>query len=192
MKEFWDKLTTSQRRYLSVGGVFVAVFLVFQLAIFPLWDAREKMNQSIRTNERVLKEMAVLGAEYAILKQRAEAVQQALAARAQDFTLFSHLERKAGEIGLKSHIKSINPIKGMTSATYEESIVEMRLDSITMKQLTDFLYTVESPKDFVRISKISVSKMRENPEYLTATMQALTYLPLKAAPSGPQEKSGGG
>jgi hypothetical protein len=183
MKEFWDKLTKSQRYYLMAGGAFVVVFLVFQLAIFPLWDAREKMNQSIRINERKLKEMDVLGAEYGVLKKRAEAVQQALAARPQDFTLFSHMERKAGEVGLKSHIKSINPIKGMTTGTYEESIVELRLDTITMKQLTDFLYTVESSKDFVRIGKISISKMKENPDYLTATMQALTYLPLKPAPA---------
>jgi uncharacterized membrane protein YsdA (DUF1294 family) len=89
MKEFWDKLTKSQRYYLMAGAAFVVVFLVFQLVIFPLWDAREKMTHSIRVNEKALKEMAVLGAEYGVLKQRAEAVQRVLAARAQDFTLFS-------------------------------------------------------------------------------------------------------
>jgi general secretion pathway protein M len=181
MKEFWDKLTKSQRYYLMAGAAFVVVFLVFQLVIFPLWDAREKMTHSIRVNEKAFKEMAVLGAEYGVLKQRAEAVQRVLAARAQDFTLFSYLEKKAGEIQLKSHLKSINPLKGMSTGVYEESIVEMRLDSITMKQLTDFLYAVESPKDLVRIGKISISKMKENPEYLTATMQVLTYLPSKPA-----------
>lgn len=183
MKEFLDKLTKSQRYYLMVGGAFVVVFLVFQLAVFPLWDARERMTNSIRVNEKVLKEMAVLGAEYGVLRQRAEAIQQVIAARTPDFTLFSYLEKKAGEIQLKSHLKSINPLKGVSTGAFEESIVEMRLDSITMKQLTDFLYAVESPKDLVRIGKISISKMKDNPEYLTATMQVLTYLPSK--PAGP-------
>jgi hypothetical protein len=166
------------------GGAFVVVFLVFQLAVFPLWDAREKMILSIRASEKALIEMAVLGAEYGVIKQRAEAVQQILARRPSDFTLFSYLEKKAGEIHLKSHLKSINPLKGATTGAVEESIVEMRLDSITMKQLTDFLYAVESPKDLVRISKISISKMTDNPNYLTATMQVLTYLPSR--PASPQ------
>lgn len=164
-----------------VGAAFVIAFLVIQLVIFPLWDARQKMTHSIRANEKALKEMAVLGAEYGVLKQRAEVVRLVLAARPADFTLFSYLEKKAGEIQLKPHLKSINQLKGMTTGAFEESIVEMRLDSITMKQLTDLLYAVESPKDLVRIGKMSISKMKESPEYLTATMQVVTYLPFKSA-----------
>jgi general secretion pathway protein M len=179
MKEFWDKLTISQRYYLMAGGIAIAVFCVFQLVIFPVWDAREKTANAIKVNEKALKEMAILGAEYGVLKQRAESVQRALAARPADFTLFSYLEKKAGESRLKPHIKYINPVKGMTLGAYEESAAELRMDSLTMKQLTDFLYIVESSKELVRINKLSISKMKENPEYLTATMQVLTYLPLK-------------
>jgi hypothetical protein len=181
MKAFWNKISVSQQHYLIAGAFFIVVFLLFQLVIFPLWDVREKMANSIKINEKALKEMTVLGAEYHVLKQRAEAVQRALAARPVEFSLFSYLEKKAGEIQLKSHIKYINPMKGAKTGAYEESIVEMRLDSMTMKQLTDFILAVESSKDLVRINKISISKMKENPDYLTTTIQAMTYQPLKQA-----------
>jgi general secretion pathway protein M len=179
MKEFWNRLTRSQQYYLMGGAAFVAVFLVFQLMIFPFRDERQRTLHSIRVNEKALKEMAVLGLEYSVLKDRAAAVQRVLASRPQDFTLFSYLEKKAGESQLKANIKYINPQKGSVSGAYEESSVEMKLDAMTMKQLTDFLYRTESPKDFINIRKIAITKMKENPGYLTATIQVTTFQSVK-------------
>jgi hypothetical protein len=59
--------------------------------------------------------------------------------------------------------------------------VEMRLDRLTMKQLTDFLYLVESREELVRIRKMSVVKMKESPEYLSVLLQVFTY---QALPPG--------
>jgi hypothetical protein len=177
MKEFWNTLSASQKYYLTGGAVFVVMALAFVLVVSPLLDARKRTINAIVANESVLKQMTVLGQEYGILKIRAEAIQQVLSSRSEGFSLFSHLEKKAGEIQLKPHIKYINPLKGMAAGSFEESSVEMKLDSITMKQLTDFLHRVESPKELIKISKISINKMRETPEYLTVTMQVLTYKP---------------
>ena len=71
------------------------------------------------------------------------------------FALFSYLEKSAGDAGVKTNIKSINPLKSSPAESYEESVVEMRLDRLTMKQLTDFLYIVESREELVRIRKMS-------------------------------------
>ncbi len=54
----------------------------------------------------------------------------------------------------------------------------MKLDKLTMKQLTDFLYLVESREEMVRIRKMSIGKMKESPEYLSALIQVFTYQPL--------------
>jgi hypothetical protein len=53
-------------------------------------------------------------------------------ASAPGFALFSYLERKAGEAGVKGNLRSINPRKGMPSGAYEESAVEVRLETLTM------------------------------------------------------------
>jgi hypothetical protein len=50
-----------------------------------------------------------------------------------------------------------------------------------MKQLTDFLYLVESREELVRIRKMSVVKMKESPEYLSVLLQVFTY---QALPPG--------
>ena len=179
MNEFWNKLTSSQKYYLTGGAVFIVMVLIFQFVVSPLWQARQRTIHAIAVNEKALEQMKVLGQEYGALKLRAEAVQRVLSGRSEGFSLFSYLEKKAGDIQLKSHVKYINPLKGATTGSFEESSAEMRLDSITMKQLTVFLHRVESPKDLIKISKISINKMRESPEYLTATLQVRTNKPFR-------------
>jgi hypothetical protein len=95
--------------------------------------------------------------------------------------LFSYLEKRAGDAGVKTNIKSINPLKSSPAEAYEEAAVEMRMDKLTMKQLTDFLYLVESREELVRIRKMSVVKMKESPEYLSVLLQVFTY---QALPPG--------
>jgi len=65
--------------------------------------------------------------------------------------------------------------RGTQTANFEESLVDIRLDKITIKQLTDFLYYAESPADLVRIKRITVSKMKESPEYLSVQMQLASF-----------------
>ena len=73
---------------------------------------------------------------------------------------------------------SLDFTRGMKSDFFEESLIDMKLDKITTKQLTDFLYFAESPADLVRIKKISITKMKESPEYLSAQLQIYSFQPL--------------
>jgi hypothetical protein len=78
----------------------------------------------------------------------------------------------------------MNSSKGTQSAAFEESLIDMRLDKITIKQLTDFLYFAESSADLVRIKRITVIKMKESPEYLSAQLQIASMQALSSRPGG--------
>jgi general secretion pathway protein M len=180
IKRIWKGLTMSQKYYLLGGGIFVVGVLVVQFAVVPLIETKKKVHNSITANEKVLREVSSLASEYNIFKQRSDEIQKALARRPQNFALFSYLERKADETGLKQNIKSMNPSKMSSVGAYEETSVEIKLEKITLKQLTSFLYSVESPQDIIRTKKMSVNKMKESPEYLSALLQVITYQPLRA------------
>jgi hypothetical protein len=78
----------------------------------------------------------------------------------------------------------MNSSQGTKSAAFEESLIDMKLDKITIKQLTDFLYFAESPADLVRIKRITVIKMKESPEYLSAQLQIASMQALSSRPRG--------
>ena len=178
MRHFWEQLTKSQKRVVVAGLAFVAGALLMQFALVPWFEARQRTVASIAASEKSLRDIAALGAEYGVLRKHSEEIKRTLARRQPGFALFSYLERKAGEAGVKGNIRSINPLKATPTGTYEEAAVEMKLDKLTMKQVTDFFYLVESPEEMIRIRKASIVKMKESPEYLSALIQVFTYQPL--------------
>ncbi|MDO8720601.1 MAG: hypothetical protein Q7J31_00005 [Syntrophales bacterium] len=181
MNDFWNNLSRRQQYAMSIGCAVVLALLLAQFLLFPFLEAKKTVNRAIKSNEKILGEMALLSAEYRGLKQHGEGIQRALARRSSDFTLFSHLERVAGEAGVKANIKYINASNpSSASGPYEELPVEIKLEKITLKQLTDFFYILESPQDLIKIKKLVVSKMKESPEYLAAQIQAVTLQLMKA------------
>ncbi len=178
MRHFWDQLTRSQRTTFTAVLVLVGAALLIQFAVVPYIEARKKVRRSIAVNEKVIRELRTLGAEFGLIRERSERIRQVIERRPPGFALISHLERRAGEAGVKTNLRSMNPLPSLPTGNYEEIAVEMKMDKLTMKQLTDFLYLAESPEELIRVRKISLAKMKENPEYMSALIQIFTYQPL--------------
>jgi general secretion pathway protein M len=102
------------------------------------------------------------------------------------------VERKAREAGVRGNVKAINPSRGMSAGTFEETIADVSLERITTRQLVQFLYHADSPRDAVRIRKLTVRKSMESPEYLTATVQLATYQAVAGPRPGPAPVRQGG
>jgi len=185
IEAFQDKLDKKQRYIVAFGAAFVMLTLIFEFAFVPFWDAQEKIKKSIASNTKTLEEIIHLDAQFAVQEAEIAGIKKAIAARSADFTLFAYLEKNAAQANVKGCIKQMNSVRGAQSASFEETLVDMKLEKITMKQLTDFLYYVESPAEMVRIKKITVSKMKESPEYLSAGIMITSYMPV-ASPSGGQ------
>jgi len=171
IKEFWDKLNKKQRCFLVGGAVLVFFLLLFELVFSPFWEAKGKIRQAVRINQKKLKEMIVLDHQFARQEAKVMEVQKIMAGRPADFSLFACLERKASQAGIRGNIKDMSSSSGVKTLNYEEDLLDIRLDKITLKQLTDFLYYTESPADLIKIKRITVSKMKESPAYLTVQLQ---------------------
>lgn len=175
IKALWKNLTRTQRMYAMIGAVALGVVLVVQFALLPFLAEKKRIQGAIKTNEKVLKDLTVLGMEYSAQKRRVEEVRAIIGRRPPDFSLFAYLDRKAGEGALKQHIKAMNTSMITAAGDYEEVAVEMRLEKVTLKQLAYFLYMVESPGEYIKVKRIVISKMKESPEYLGATLLVATY-----------------
>jgi type II secretory pathway component PulM len=184
IKSFWDKLDKKQRYIVAGVAAFVLIALILELVIFPLWDANAKIKQTLQINQKKLDEVIKLDTEFAGQEAKISKIKRVMSTRTADFSLFSYLEKKAAQAGVRGNIKYMNSSRGTQSANFEESLIDMKLDKITIKQLTDFLYFAESPADLVRIKRITVTKMKESPEYLSAQLQIASMQALSSRPGG--------
>jgi general secretion pathway protein M len=185
MKKFWDNLGAREKLYILAGAGIAIVILLVQFAILPFWEERERVARAVEAQEKILKEMNTQLAEYRLLRRDMDTLQRAVASRPPNFTLYSFVERKAREAGVRGNVKAINPSRGMSAGSFEETIADVSLERITTRQLVQFLYHADSPRDAVRIRKLTVRKSTESPEYLTATVQLATYQAAAGPRTGP-------
>jgi len=148
--------------------------VLFQFIIFPFFDKREVLGRGIDAKRNGLKEIVRLRSEYESYKRGADGIQRYLKSRIKSFTLFSFLEQAAGKAGVKGHIKYMKPSASRTNGRFKESMVEMKLDKINLKQLVDYLYLIESPENVVSIKRVSIKDNKSAAGYLDAIMQVLT------------------
>jgi len=184
IKTFWGKLDAKQRKLVAGVAIFVLIALILEIAIFPFWEAKAKLTKAIQVNQKKLNEMSKLDAEFNLQEAAMSRIKRSMSTRGTDFTLFAYLEKKATQANVRERIKQMNSSKGIQSVSLEESLIDMKLEKITIKQLIDFLYFVESPVDLVRIKKITINKMKESPEYLSAQLQISSFQTLSQPQRG--------
>ena len=175
IKTFWEKLDANQKKLIAGAGILVLIALILEMAVFPFWEAKTKLTKAIQSNQKKLTELNRLDAEFTLQAASMARIKSALASRGADFSLFAYLEKKATQANVRGRIKQMNSSPGVKSISLEESLIDMKLEKITIKQLTDFLYYVESPVDLVKVKKITINKMKESPEYLNAQLQISSF-----------------
>ncbi|MGB5619510.1 MAG: type II secretion system protein GspM [Desulfobacterales bacterium] len=169
-------ITKREKYAVWIASALIAVVILMQVIIFPLVDKRQQLNRQIEVQTQTLKEMLVLKEDYEGTKKIADSEIGRMAGRSSGFTLFSFLDTLAGQVGLKDRIAYMKPSKTTLENTpYNLSVVETKLQNITMKQLTSYLYRIETSNNLVRVKGLSISKTGKQAGTVDAVLLAETF-----------------
>jgi len=172
----FNKLNKRERYAIMLGVGVAVIFLIAQFIVEPIFSQAEQKKQKLQTKSVMLEQMRQWQAEYNRLTRKADRSKSRFRNRKKGFTLFAFLNQLAGEAGIKDRITNMKPTKkAQKSSPYKLSRVEMKLDAITLEQLTNYLYKVETSKNMVEIKKISISKKDKKQGLITAVLQVETF-----------------
>ncbi|HMA86161.1 MAG TPA: type II secretion system protein GspM [Desulfosalsimonadaceae bacterium] len=170
-------INLNQREKIIVygAGLFIAAFALVQLIIMPVFEKRDELQRKLDAKHQTLSEMQQLRAEYQELRQRIAASRNQFDRRPANFTLFSFMDRLAGQAGIKQHVSYMKPSTTVNDDTgVTLSRVEMELQGISLKDLTKYLYNVETSKNMVMIKRLSISRTGRDSALIDAVLQAET------------------
>ena len=154
-----SRLNRRERIAVIAAAACVFVFVVVEFIITPITERRTRLEAILRQKQSVLAEMQSMKREYMSLKGENERFRQNFTARPQGFTLFSFLDQLAGEAGVKDNIAYMKPSKSRPkNSLYPLSMVELKLERISITQLTPYIHMVETSKNMVFIRRISITK----------------------------------
>lgn len=170
------KLTQREKYSILAASSAILLFIVLQFIVLPAFNKRERLGKSLRSKEKILKEMIILKSEHQAIRQRSDLSKSYLASRDKGFTLFSFLDRLSGDAGIKNHITYMKPSTiDQKDSPYKISRVEMKIQELTLQQLTTYLHMVESSKNMVKIARLSISKTGAKEGYINAVLQVETF-----------------
>jgi general secretion pathway protein M len=171
----FNKLNKRERYAIIAAIGVLGIFLIAQLIIGPFLSRTEQKQNMLRAKAGMVEQMRQMQAEYESLTQKANISESRFRNRQRGFTLFSFLDRLAGEAGIKDRISYMKPSKKIEkNSPYKISSVEMKLEAITLEQLTNYLYGVETSENMVDVQKISISKKDIKQGLITAVLQVET------------------
>ena len=170
-----DRLQKREKNVLLCGLIFVTGFLVFQLIIMPYVQQRSKLADSLRQKESALVDIQLLRQDYLEAKSRQGDIEQRLASRAGGFSLFSFLEEQAANAQVKERVTYMKPSSNEIEDGFAESIVEMKMEKVSLEQLVDFLIKIESDENVVLVQRISIQESSREEGLLDTVVRIKTY-----------------
>jgi len=169
------RLAFREKIALGLGALLVLMYLTYALIITPYMEKMRVLDRRISQKTAELKEISSLSREYLEIKQSMEQLKEKSQRRGKNFPLFSHLESLAAKTLIKGNIASMKPQSTSIGEHYTESSVAVKLESITTRQLVDYLFRIENSEAFLRIKRLHLKKRHDNPKYLDATFLVSTY-----------------
>ena len=176
LRPFLAKLSKREKMAIGIGIGFVGIFVLLQVAVFPFMDARERLQRRLVSHTRSYDEIRQLRLKYLALQDQADTSKTKFSRRQRGFTLFSFLDKLAGQVGIKERITYMKPSSTKQKDTpYSLSLVEMKLNGITMEQITKFLYQIETSQNMIHVRRLSLSKKEEKEGLLNVILQVETF-----------------
>ena len=149
-------LAKREKNFVIGAACFIVVFFLFKSLIIPFFEKKDRMRKGIKDREIELEEVIRLSGEYEAYKGDSQGIEQVLGRRKRGFTLRTFLQEKANEAGVI--IGRINEFPSKETGPFIESTMEVRLEAVTLKQLKEYLYRIESPEDLVSVPTISIKE----------------------------------
>lgn len=169
-------VSSREKLFLTAGAGFVLVFFLFIFLIEPVFSQRAGLEEKIAEKRTELAEMQRMSREYRTLEAGMAKAEQRFSNRDEDFTLFSYMDRLAGETGIKDNISYMKPGSSADEASgLEISTVELKIQDVTLEQLASYLFHVETSESMVTVESLSVSREGGEDGLLSAVMKARTF-----------------
>ena len=167
-----NRLKKREKHMLFIASGFIGLFIIFQFIVFPVLDKRTRLNRVVEAKARTLSEIQVLASEFSAIKNRSDDARKRISEKKKGFTLFSFLDRIAGETKLKDRIAYMKP-STLTpkDSPYKISMVEMKLQTITLQQLISYLHKVETDENSIHIKRISIVRTGKDKGTVNAVME---------------------
>lgn len=163
---------TRREKLLAIALAILAGGLVlFTFAVKPAIERTETLRRVISEKQDELQKLRAGSSEYIFLRNSLDNLRTKVASQEKGFELLPFLESLIREHGLAKKVATMKQQVLQLGPSHSETIVEVRLENLTLKQLVDFLRKVESSEVLARIKSLYIKKNLTNTDLLDSVVE---------------------
>ncbi len=159
----YQKLEPRERILVQIAGGLIGIFLIYNLIYVPIVDLSSGLQDKITQRQNDLIEVRQLAGTYAQLKANLAAAEKRTVPTGRDFSLFSVVEASMTKTVGRDKIGSITPgsDRKLTDGFIEYS-VQLKLDNLSLSQVVDALYGINSLPMPIGVSNIRIQRRTQD------------------------------
>jgi general secretion pathway protein M len=170
-------LAPRERRVLVAGAVIAALTLLYVLVVDPLLARNQDLERLIAQKTREHTEVVRLGDEYRQARAQLESAEARLSKAGRDFQLLSFLENLTVRQRMRDKIAYMRPQPQATVGRFREQSVELKLDRVTINQITEFMAQLQGAPQGLRVKRLSMTRRYDDADRLDVIVQVAAYQP---------------
>jgi type II secretory pathway component PulM len=152
------RLGQRERTALFIGAPVAVAIVLYTFAFAPPLDALNSVKQILPEKRRELQEVKRIAVEQTATETKIAELKEGIEKRGKGFDLGGFVSSTASALNLKERCQvKLVPQRPKPGAAYLPSSVDVSLEGVTLKELTDFLYRVDTADKLLNVDTITIA-----------------------------------
>ena len=174
-RERWRQMSQRERTLVLAGGIVLGLSVLFVLIVDPLLDSLDRLERQEVRKQKDLAELAVLGHAYLAKRDRLAKSESRMPGPDSHFSLVTFMEEAATTAHVRERITGMQPQQQLLTQGYEETSVDLRLESIQLPDLLALLIAIDQAPYALHVRHLQIRPKFDNPVNIDATVRVLSY-----------------
>lgn len=170
---WYSRREPREKILLRVLGAVLGVILLYNVIYLPFTGLGAGLDDRVAARQQQLLEVRAMMRSYARLK-RDLATAETRTVHSQNFSLFSIIEQTLSKSVGREKIGSITPSDHAVPGGYQEFTVDLKLAGLSLAQIVDVLYGVQTLPMPVTVSNLHVRQRAQDPHSYDVDMTCMS------------------
>jgi hypothetical protein len=167
-------LTRREKQLVAAGAVIFGLIVVFQFFVRPAIRKVKTLRRVVSDKQQVLGELRAKSEQYKTISRELGKIRLEMGRQPEERKILSFVERIQKESGLMQKVVYMKPSTAMVNDIYERITIEIKLQSITLDQLIQFLLKIESSELAIGIRTLGIKQSVRNLSLLDTTVELVS------------------
>jgi general secretion pathway protein M len=166
------RLSLRERQFVGAAVVALGGMLLYLCVVDPLWEAHARLHARVAAKERELREVMVLRRTHETLRRE---VERARPSGGTSISPFAFLEGLTTSTLGRDKLAAINPVGPENRDGVEQEVIELKLNSVSLRELVELLYKIDTASTALRCTQLSIKKRYKDPYTFDVSLTALAF-----------------